>query len=76
MDCSPPGFSVHGILQTRILEWAVFSLPDLGIEPTSLASPALADRFFTLVGSTNLNILLPEGLSVQKLNHVVCNMIT
>ena len=21
MDCSPPGFSVHGILQTRILEW-------------------------------------------------------
>ena len=21
MDCSPPGLSVHGILQTRILEW-------------------------------------------------------
>ena len=21
MDCSPPGFSVHGILQSRILEW-------------------------------------------------------
>ena len=21
MDCSPPGFSVHGILQTRILNW-------------------------------------------------------
>ena len=21
MDCSPPGFSVHGILQTGILEW-------------------------------------------------------
>ena len=21
MDCSPPVFSVHGILQTRILEW-------------------------------------------------------
>ena len=21
MDCSPPGFSVHGILQARILEW-------------------------------------------------------
>ena len=21
MDCSPPGFSVHGILQTKILEW-------------------------------------------------------
>ena len=22
MDCSPPGFSVHGISQARILEWA------------------------------------------------------
>ena len=21
MDCSPPDFSVHGILQARILEW-------------------------------------------------------
>ena len=25
MDCSPPGSSVHGILQTRILEWIVIS---------------------------------------------------
>ena len=23
MDCSPPGSSVHGILQARILEWIV-----------------------------------------------------
>ena len=42
MDCSPPGSSVHGILQARILEWVAipFSgyLPDPGIEP---GSPAL-----------------------------------
>ena len=25
MNCSPPGSSVHGILQTRILEWFVIS---------------------------------------------------
>ena len=25
MDCSPPGFPVHGILQVRILEWVVIS---------------------------------------------------
>ena len=24
MDCSPPGSSVHGILQSRILEWILF----------------------------------------------------
>jgi len=44
MDHSPPGFSVHGILQARILEWLPFpfpgDLPDSGIEPESLALQA------------------------------------
>ena len=25
IDCNPPGFSVHGILQVRILEWVAIS---------------------------------------------------
>ena len=25
MNCSPPGFSVHGILQAKILEWVAIS---------------------------------------------------
>ena len=29
MDCSPPGSSVHGILQARILEWVAFPLPGI-----------------------------------------------
>ena len=41
MDCSPPGSSVHWILQARILEWIaiLFSrdLLDPGIEPWSPA---------------------------------------
>ena len=44
--------SVHGIFQARILEWVSISssgdLPDPGIKLTHLASPALADRFFTI----------------------------
>ena len=39
MDCNPPGSSVHGILQARILEWVAISffrdLPNPGIEPRS-----------------------------------------
>ena len=31
MDCSPPGFSVHGILQERILDW--LSCPHPGDPP-------------------------------------------
>ena len=25
MDCSPPGSSVHGILQARVLEWGAIA---------------------------------------------------
>ena len=51
MDYSPPGSSVHGISQARILEWVDISssrdLPDPGIELLSLPSPALAGGSFT-----------------------------
>ena len=47
----PAGPSVHGILQTRILEWVAMpfsgDLPNSGIEPTSLISPTLAVGSFT-----------------------------
>ena len=37
MDCSPPGFSIYGIFQARILEWVAISspgnLPDPGSNP-------------------------------------------
>ena len=47
MDCSPPGSSVHGILQTRILELPFPSpgdLPNPGIEPGSPAAAAAKSR--------------------------------
>ena len=41
MDCRPPGSSVHGILQARILDGLPFpspgDLPDPGIKPRSPA---------------------------------------
>ena len=41
MDCSPPGSSVRGILQARILEWVAIpspgDLPDPGIKSESPA---------------------------------------
>ena len=40
MDCSPPGFSSHGILQARILEWGCHSLLQ-GIFPTQGLNPYL-----------------------------------
>ena len=45
LDCSPPGSSVHGILQARILELVAIlfsrgNLPDAAIKPGSLALQA------------------------------------
>ena len=60
MDCSLPGFSVHGISQARILAWVAFpspgDLPDPGIEsgsPTFEADSLPSE---------------PPGKSVLKLN--------
>ena len=43
-DCTPPGSSIHGISQARMLEWGPVpspgDLPDLGIEPGTLALQA------------------------------------
>ena len=55
MDCKPPGSSLYGILQVRILEWVAISFSrgssrsrdQTRIKLASLMSPALAGRFFT-----------------------------
>ena len=72
LDCSPPGSSVHGIFQERILERLIFSLPgdlpDSEIEPISPVSPALGGGFFALshLGSP-VNLLL---YLIYQLNHI------
>ena len=71
MDCSPPGSSVHRILQARILEWVAIpsskgDLSNQGIEPTSLMSPAQAGKFFTT--STTWETLRPPMLETKYLS--------
>ena len=69
MDCSPPGSSVHGNFQARILEWVAISysrdLPDPGIEAMS---PPLAGRFFT----TELPGKPPETFGDSKFCSTTC----
>ena len=60
MDDSLPGSSGHGILQARILEWTAMpssrDLPNPGIKPVSLMSPALAGKLFTITPPRKLYI--------------------
>ena len=49
-DCSPPGSSVHGILQARILEWVVISFSRGSSQPrdqTLQAVSCIMGRFST-----------------------------
>ena len=74
VDCNPPGSSVYGILQARILEWVSIlffrDLRNTGIEPTSLMSPALAGRFFT-TSATSFPVFT---LKLSDLKQQSCNI--
>ena len=49
MDCSPPGSSVHGILQARILEWVAISFSRGSSQPRDRTQVShIAGRCFNL----------------------------
>ena len=63
MDCSPPGSSVHGILQARVLEWV--AMPSS--RPTGLQSQMLWGLLLPMPGpqagepNVELRTLTPVG---------------
>ena len=49
MDCSPPGSSVHGTLQARILEWVAMPFSRGASQPRDqIWVSCIAGRFFTI----------------------------
>ena len=49
VDCSPPGSSIHGILQARILEWVAISFSRGSSQPRDWTRVSrIADRRFNL----------------------------
>ena len=60
MDCSLPGSSVHGILQTRMLEWVAISLYRRSSQPrdwTQISS--IAGWFFTIWATREAQVSNP-----------------
>ena len=68
MDCSPPGFSVHGILQARILEWVAISSSRGSSLPRDGTCVCCIDRWVLYCSAareapmTNILYLLKEGV--------------
>ena len=71
MDCSPPGFSTHGICQARVLEWGA-----IAFSVTNLDS-ILKSRDITLPAKVHLvkTIIFPvvmfgcESWTIKKAEH-------
>ena len=52
MDCSPPGSSVHGILQARILQWGAIPFSRGSSRPRDQTQVScIADRRFTILAT-------------------------
>ena len=62
MDCSPPGSSVHGILQARILEWVAISFfrgSPLSRDWTQVS--CIAGRHFNLWATREVHLLFKDS---------------
>ena len=62
MDCSLPGFSIHGIFQARVLEWGAIAFSDSGSSPDE--NPLIA---LHCLWSTTQLLLQPQGPSWSAL---------
>ena len=64
VDCSLPGFSVHGILQARILEWVTISSSRGSSRPRDRTQVShIGGRRFNLWATREAKLTLYQGLS-------------
>ena len=76
MDCSPPGSSVHGLLQARILDWVAIPFFRGSSQPRDRTwVSCTAGRFFTVWATREALCVIPhtransrrlKGLNVKK----------
>ena len=67
-DCSPPGSSVHVILQARILEWVAISFSRLSSRPSDWSWVShIAGRFFTIWATREALVYICQSQSPSKL---------
>ena len=72
MDCSPPGSSIHGICQARVLEWVAIDLAQNSLElklPSRSSLPFYAkQRTLSPKGKKKiLSLITPSSQLVQPL---------
>ena len=51
MDCSPPGSSVHGIFQARVLEWGAIAFSKTLAGDAKFGSVLIKPEILTRIGN-------------------------
>ena len=59
MDCNPPGFSVHGILQSRTLEWVAISFSNISFYGPQIVTPFLT---YELAGCSVMQLIFTVNM--------------
>ena len=73
MDCSPPGSSVHGVLQARTLEWVAISFSRGSSQPRDWTQiSCIAGRFFTIWAIREANSQL-LGFAIFFIDNSCCH---
>ena len=70
MDCSPPGSSVHGILQARILEWVAISSSRGSFQPQDQTHVSCIGK--QVLYHHDLEEILPDSKSISSPNSHGC----
>ena len=66
MDCSPPGFSVYGILQAKVLEWVAILFSRVSSHPRDWTQvSSIVDRFFPFWATREAHICIAISLSIH-----------
>ena len=77
-NCSPSGFSDHGIPQVRILEWVAISFSSISSQPRDGTQVScIAARFFTVWATreTQMQTQMPREIYQGKTPTVFSNII-
>ena len=70
MDCSPPGSSVHGLSQARILGWVAVSFSrDQTCMGRQILYPVTPGKLCRIEGEKKKALLALRGLLILRYNH-------
>ena len=66
MDCSPPGSSIHGIFQAKVLEWGAIAFSSIGASLVAQVVKNLPGMQETWVRSLGWEDPLEKGMAIHS----------